>query len=156
MYIKSFTILEALISLILMGIIISLTYSVFNLVERQMYMFKNENGTVLQYNLFNTTLKQDIYRAADFEVSEKGVLLKPYNGVNVSYEILKPYVLRTQEQQIDTFEIKTLSHSFFQAERLTLISEKLQLGIALLGDTIPAVYYLNRDNANLVNSHFLK
>jgi len=56
MKIKAFTILEALISLMLISIIIGLVFALINFMNKQLTEISKENMDELEYNLFNTTI----------------------------------------------------------------------------------------------------
>ncbi|NMH85974.1 hypothetical protein [Flavivirga algicola] len=149
---KAFTILEALISLVLMGIIITLCYTVFNLIERQMTLFKNENMSVLQYNLFNTTIKNDIYNAEDFIYNDNRLLLKNYDGSNIDYQVSKRFILRHHNIKTDTFKFRVFNHKFLQSDNSKPLDKILQITIGVLGDSINTNYYLNKHMANTINN----
>ena len=148
MGLKGFTILEALISLMLMSIIISLTYSVFNLIERQMILFQNENTSILQYNLFNTTIKRDIANANNFYLDNHQLLLEYYDTSKINYSITGNYILRQNHVTIDTFKVKVLNHKFLLNDPL---NKTLQISIGLLNDSINMYYYLYKNIDTVIN-----
>ncbi|TGV01056.1 hypothetical protein [Flavivirga rizhaonensis] len=153
-YLKGFTILEALISLILMGIIITLSYTVFNLVEKQMTLFQNENTSVLQYNLFNIAIKNDIYNAENFIQNDNQLLLEYYNGASINYQVSKNFILRHHDIKTDTFKLNVLSHKFSQSDITKPLNKILHISIEVLGDSINTNYYLKKDTANTINSFY--
>lgn len=143
---KSFTILEALISLIVMGVIIALTYSFMMLIGKQLYLFEKENTQVLEYHLFNTTLLNDINRSIDFNFQDNKLELAYYDDSEILYTIQPSYILRQNKRTIiDTLKIKSVGYYN--------LKNSLQLKVILLGDTIQTHYFLKKDHARIINQN---
>lgn len=155
-YLKSFTILESLLSLILMGIIITLSYSVFNLVEKQMLQFKNENIDILQYNLFNATIKNDIYNSNSFENYSNELELAYYDNSTINYRITNNFILRQKNEKTDTFKLQIIDYKFLQTNNLKPLNKTLRILIEVLGDTIHTNYYLKTDAAHTINTTYFE
>ncbi|MDO5981432.1 hypothetical protein [Flavivirga spongiicola] len=135
-----------------MGIIITLSYTVFNLIEKQMTLFQNENTGILQYNLFNTTIKNDIYNANNFTQDNNQLLLEYYDGSSINYQVSKHFILRHHDIKTDTFKLRVLSHKFLQNGISKPLDKILQVSIEVLGDSINTNYYLKKNTANTINS----
>lgn len=143
---KSFTILEALISLIVMGIIIALTYSFMTLIGKQLYLFEKENTQVLEYHLFNTTLLNDINGSIDFNFQDNKLKLIYYDDSEIIYTIQPSYILRQNKRTItDTLNIKNVGYSN--------LKNSLQLKVILLGDTIQTNYFFKKNLAQTINQN---
>ena len=142
-HLNSFTILEALISLTLMGIIIALTYSIFNLIEKQMTLFQKENTSFLQYNLFNTAIKNDMAESNDFVCVNNLVSLKYYADKDINYSLYKDYILRRTAIKTDTFKLHTLKHKLL-SDDLKPLNKVLCIYFEMLGDSIKTNYYLKK------------
>ncbi len=157
-YLKGFTILEALISLIIMGIIITLSYSVYNLIERQMTLFQDENMSVLQYSLFNTAIKNDIYNAVDFKQTNNQLKLKYYSGSVTNYEIRKHLILRHHDIKTDTFKLKVINYEFSNLKQdVSRSSDQVfHISFEVLEDKIEANYYLRKNIAEAINNVYFK
>ncbi|GGD07670.1 prepilin-type N-terminal cleavage/methylation domain-containing protein [Hyunsoonleella pacifica] len=151
---KGFTILEALISLMLMSIIITVTYALFNLTERQLSGFKKENFEVLEYNLFNSTLLMDIETSTDFSCSDNELLLENYNTNTIYYSIHKQHILRQNQTKVDTFNIEVIDFGVLESNEKHNTNTTLQLALNILNDTINANYFLKKDNSELINTRF--
>lgn len=150
---KSFTVLEALISLMLMGIIIAISYALFNVLGKQMSLFEKENIDELQYNLFNTAIISDIEKANDFKLINEDLILKNYNDTIIKYSIKANYILRMHSVKTDTFKVNVLTHNFIERNATTL-DKILEIKMELLNDTITANYFLNKNNAEHINSMY--
>ncbi|WP_353780192.1 prepilin-type N-terminal cleavage/methylation domain-containing protein [Winogradskyella sp. 3972H.M.0a.05] len=152
--IKAFTILEVLISLVVMGIIIGLTYTLFNIMEKQLITYRNDNDVILQYNLLNTTLQRDIYYANYYEKEESTLVLFNYSEEKISYSFLNDKVLRAKQSIVDTFRVHVISHKFEIFNEKQNIS-KLDMKIKLLNEDVEINYFLKNDLAETINQKFV-
>jgi len=147
--IKAFTMLEALISLILTGIIIALSYSLFTLVNKQMALFETENTAIIDYNLFNSTLTNDINNANDFDYDNNELLLKNYFKPQIRYRFDEGIIIRTNENnKTDSFKLRPLNKNY---KDLTTNQSMLSMSFELLNDTIQVNYFMTKQNSNIIN-----
>ena len=149
---KGFTILEALISLMLIGIIITITYSISNLIGKQMSLFTEESNQVFEYNLFNTTIMSDIEKSNDFNIDNELLVLKNYNNTEIRYNINKHEVLRQNAEGIDTFKIQVIDYLFLNNDELNPFNGTFQVSLNVLNDTINANYFLNKNRSEIINN----
>ena len=154
MTIKAFTILEALISLVLMSIIIGLIFTLINFMDKQLMMMANENNQELEYNLFNTTIKRDIHTSNDFEFAQDVIVLKNYNESDIIYTVIEDGILRDTGITRDTFNLNAALTTYTKSDVESLSNNKVELDIALMNDVIHAVYFLKRDSAKTINKTF--
>ena len=149
---KGFTILEALISLMLISIIITITYSLSNLMGKQMSLFTEENNQVLEYNLFNTTIMSDIEKSNDFNVNNEVLVLKNYNNTEIRYSINKHEILRQKAVGVDTFKIKVIDYLFLNTDALNPLNKTFRIALNVLNDTINANYFLKKNRSEIINN----
>ncbi len=149
---KSFTILEALISLMLMSILITLIYSTINLIGKQLSLFQEENTEILEYNLFNSVFKNDLYNSSNFKVNYNQILFIKYDGSEVNYTIQKPDILRKNKVTIDTFKIKILDYKL--NTQLKSNDGQFELRLKLLNETINTNYFFKRGISETINSKY--
>lgn len=149
---KGFTILEALISLMLMSVIITITYSLFNLIGKQLSFFEKENIQVLEYNLFNSTLMRDIEKAHNFSFSDDELLLKYYDGSEINYTINNHFILRENLIKTDSFELRVIDYEFLNDNSKININTTFLMHLSVLNDTIKTNYFLNKNNADIINN----
>ena len=148
--IHAFTLLESLITLMLISIIIALTYSLITLVEKQLVLLEHENTEILDYNLLNSTLINDINSATNYRLENDNnlLILEYYDETSVGYDIKPNEILRQTASSDEAFKIKTLSHNISKAYKN---KTALELKFVLLKDTISTHYILKKDNAHLIN-----
>lgn len=152
-FLKSFTLLETLFNLLILSIIISLSYMMINMFNKQMLLFEKESTEILQYNIFNKTMKYDINAANNFSVKNNTLLLKQYNNSSVSYKFEKAYILRMRLETLDTFKLKVLDFNIFKNKQ-TNSTKRLELTLELLNEDIVAYYFLNQNNAEQINKKY--
>lgn len=152
-FLKSFTLLETLFNLLILSIIISLSYMMINMFNKQMLLFEKESTEILQYNIFNKTIKYDINAANNFSVKNNTLLLKQYNNSSISYKFEKAYILRMRLETLDTFKLKVLDYNIFKNKQ-TNSTKRLELTVELLNEDIVAYYFLNQNNAEQINKKY--
>lgn len=147
--IKAFTMLEALISLILTGIIIALSYSLFALVNKQMALFEKENMSIIEYNLFNSTLANDINNSNNFEYQDNELVLENYAKPQVTYRFETNYIIRALEgHKQDSFKLQVFNRDY---KSITPKYNQLNMSLLLLNDTIQVNYFLTKQNSSVIN-----
>ena len=150
---KGFTMLEALISLMLMSLIIVISYSLFNLIVKQLSLFNEEHNQVLEYNLFNSTLMSDIESAHNFDIINNQLTLRKYNETELNYTITANYILRKNTIKTDTFKVQVINYEFVEKRNASL-NKTLQIKLYALNDTIKTNYFLNKDNSEVINAKY--
>ncbi|MEW4923115.1 hypothetical protein [Algibacter sp. 2305UL17-15] len=151
---KSFTILEALISLMLMSIIIVITYSIFNLIGKQLSLINEEHTQVLEYNLFNSTMISDIEKSNDFDIMNNELILKKYDETEIKYVFKEDYILRHNAIKIDTFMVQVIGYAFLNNDSDKSLNKVLNLKLSVLNDTINTHYFLNKGNSEVINAKY--
>jgi prepilin-type N-terminal cleavage/methylation domain-containing protein len=147
--IHAFTLLESLITLILISIIIALSYALIDLIGRQLSLFEKENNEILEYNLFNSTFINDINNAQGFSVDENHVHLDYYNKAHIDYYIFDDAIVRRQDTYESSFKIHTINFSLVEEGRKA--KHNLEIKLKLLKDTITTSYFLKENNAEKIN-----
>jgi len=134
-----------------MGIIISLTYTIYSLMSKQLKTYEEESKTILYYNIFNSALKREIHNSQNIKTLDEGFLLIYYKGEDVSYEIVDSKLLRRKENKVDTFDVNIINYKIEQTEENSVI----QLNVKILNDTIKAFYQKQNHISNTINKRFL-
>ncbi|WP_040248016.1 type II secretion system protein [Psychroserpens mesophilus] len=147
--IHAFTLLESLITLMLISIIIALSYALIDLIGRQLSLFEKENTEILEYNLFNSTFMNDVNNANGFLVNENHIHLDFYSKAHIDYYILDDAILRRQDNFENSFKIHTINFSLVEEGRKA--KNNLEIKLKLLKDTITTSYYFKENNAKKIN-----
>lgn len=149
---NAFTILEVLISLILTGIIIALTYSLFLLIGKQLALFEKENSEILEYNIFNTTIKHDIEDSVDFKILDDKLHLIDYKESTIIYYVANQKILRTSQITIDTFDVHVNSFTYESSNESS--KNVFKVDLQLLNENVNANYYLQKDFSRKINNTY--
>jgi prepilin-type N-terminal cleavage/methylation domain-containing protein len=149
--IQAFTLLESLITLILISVIIALSYALINLISKQLSVFEKENTQILEYNLFNSTLINDINNAYNYSFESNHLLLNFYKDDTINYFILDKKILRRHNAQQDSFNISNVGYKIYDNTNKKQPKEYLEIRLKLLKDTITTNYQLEKSNAEIIN-----
>jgi len=135
----------------LISIIIALSYSLINLMGKQLSLFEKENTQILEYNLFNSTLINDTNNSTKFTFDNEHLKLEFYDNSSIGYRIKNNIILRDMANKTDTFKINVVSHSFKQKSENKYSKDFLHLQLVLLKDTINVNYRLKSNTAESIN-----
>jgi prepilin-type N-terminal cleavage/methylation domain-containing protein len=147
-----FTILEVLVTLIILGIIINLTYAIYTLVSQQMLRFEVQNTEMLHYNVFNTALRRELADASYVELNSNNLMLKFYNGQTTTYVLEEEQIFIEKEAKRIPVDVRLINHFL---EKDTLKNIHVQLELQVLKDTIMTHYYKKVSAADIINPIFL-
>ena len=108
--IKAFTISEMIVALLITTIVIGMSFSVLNLVQRQMSGIENNYEYNTRLNLLRQTLWIDFNTHELVRYDDKAATLTFYNELStVQYQIDESFVVK----QKDTFQIQWTGQRFF-------------------------------------------
>ncbi len=150
---RAFTILETLLSIMLISIIVSLSYLMLNLFNKQMILLEKENTAILEYNLFNNTIKCDINATNSYIIENETLILKQYNGLITTYRFNKENILRQKKKSIDTFNILTTDFKYVDIKN-SIGRKRMMLTLEVLNDKIVSYYLLNKSIAETINKTY--
>lgn len=150
---KAFTITEALLSMLILGIIISLSYLMFNVFNRQMRLFEKENTELLQYNLLNKAIKYDINVAHKFKIENNTIQLNKYDDSRVTYRFEKTLILRQKNESIDSFKLTVKNYKVMELNT-PLKTKRLDLELNVLNEIITNHYFLHENDADRINKKY--
>ncbi len=122
--IEAFTLSELLVVLIISSIVISLTFTILGLVQKQVKEIQSNFNDQQEIQLLERVLTNDMNTHKVLLTKEKGLIL--YNSIDtISYEFGSNYILRKK----DTFHLKTIEKKFLLEN--TAVTSKLIDGIHL-------------------------
>jgi type II secretory pathway component PulJ len=147
---KSFTLSEMLVVLVITAIVIGIGFSVLRLVQREVTTIEKNFEKRTQISLFNQRMVQDFDRFQDVISNEQSIILSSENDT-INYHFFNDYVLRNS----DTIKLKINAVEFYlqgtktssgACDAVKLSLEKEIPGYYLFLNTSPdAAYYLNQD-----------
>ncbi len=135
-----------------MGIIIGLIYSLFTLINGQMYLFTKENNEILEYNLFNSTLKRDIEQSVSYDFNSETLRLGYYNQDTIRYHFKSKHIIRENRIKKDTFKIDLISSVVKNIDLINSENQNIEIKLRVLKSTISANYILSRSISETINN----
>lgn len=104
-YIAAFSILEAVVSMVVSAIVIGLIFVIFTILSERMLDFKAQNQYVADLNRMTYSFNKDIFESEKMLYSENQITFSSYAGETVKYQLYPEYFLRSKNEFIDTFAI---------------------------------------------------
>lgn len=155
--IKAFTILEALISLLIMAIIIGLTYTIISFFSKQFIYHNNYNNIILDYQLFESTFKRDLYLTDKIEADGKILFLKNYDESVIEYKFLNTGISRRMNNTTSHFDLDYYGFSVSEAHQGSFLSDNvtIKMSVKVPGDTIHQLFYKYIDQSETINKKFV-
>jgi len=156
--IKAFTIIEVVVTMTIAAILMGLTYTSYQIVNKSYRSFNVKNNEMAALERLDELLKKDFNRSGIIEKDEKGIVIKSSRDT-VQYEFTRDFILRISAIT-DTFKIKNedLSTSFedqlINGQGLSEEENRLDgLNISLLLQNEKIFYHYHKvySSVNLIN-----
>lgn len=106
--IPAFTIMEAIVSMAVTAIILSVIFVVFSVTSERLADFKSQNEITADLNRMNYTLNKSIFDGNKMHLSDNQLIIDTYDGNQVKYTIYPKYFVRNGNKITDTFNINVL------------------------------------------------
>ena len=120
MKLKAFSIIEILISIIISAIVIGTSYSVFVFTQKGFFKFSNVKAEVRNYFELSTVMRRDIEKAKKvYQVNSSEIELE-MTDKTIQYEFYDAFILRSYDQQLDTFFVAVDQVVFNQGNDLLI------------------------------------
>lgn len=125
--IRAFTILELSVVMAISGIVFAISYSAYNIINRQYSEFKDASEKIMDVSTLNAVLTKDFFEAKEIRKNGKELLIKLMGGSEVIYRFESDALIRKVNDVNDTFEnsgnVKTSFFGKEQTENNGLIDE---------------------------------
>ncbi|NHN27978.1 prepilin-type N-terminal cleavage/methylation domain-containing protein [Flavobacterium jejuense] len=142
-YIKAFSIVEVMVSMVITAIIVGLIFGVFTIVSEQILAFKKENEQTADFNRLSYSLNKAVFDSEKMMVRENGVYFQTYDGDTVFYQKEETYFIRKAQNFTDTFKIQINEirmDSLFNSKK-SKVFQKLELQLVINKNIIPLRFY---------------
>lgn len=132
-YAPAFSIIEAVVSMVVSAIVIGLIFVVFTILSERMLDFKNQNQYVSDLNRLTYSLNKDIFESEKMIASDEGLVFYSYSGDRTTYVTNPEYLLRSREEFIDTFRIpvKQFRMDSLQNKTKTAVFQRLSINVSV-------------------------
>jgi prepilin-type N-terminal cleavage/methylation domain-containing protein len=156
--IKAFTIMEVVVTMTIAAILMGITYTSYQIVNKSYRSFNVKNNEIAALERLDELLKKDFNRAEFIEKVEKGIIIKSRRDT-VQYEFTPDFILRISAIT-DTFKIKNEGLSTSFEDRLVdgqgLSEEEnrldgLNISLLLQNEKIRYQYHKIYSSLNLIN-----
>lgn len=142
-YIKAFSIVEVMVSMVITAIIVGLIFGVFTIVSEQILEFKKENEQTADFNRLSYSINKAVFDSEKMISRENGVYFQTYDGDTISYQKVDGYFIRRAQTFTDTFklELQTIRlDSVYNAKR-SKVFQKIELELLIHKKSISLRFY---------------
>ncbi|MGJ8664833.1 MAG: PulJ/GspJ family protein [Patiriisocius sp.] len=140
MKVGAFTILEMVITLLLMSMIISMVYVIFDHMSKNTRDYMNLTQEDVGLQQFQSLLRKDVYDADKLtSTGPNKFSVIFYNGSNINYQHSGDYLFRIKDEQRDSILVKEIVLGFVkgQEEIEKSIISRISINATLFGKDIP-------------------
>ncbi len=159
----AFTLIELAIAMLISSIVISITYTVYTLVQRSYAEFQKKNQDLAYLIRIDQLLKKD-FRQADFIYIEGRHLKCTKRDIFIADYECNPHYLVRKSLGLDTFKVEIGNYTcFFEKKRIDPASflentplemrriDELILILTYHQDSIPYHYYKQYSSSDLIH-----
>lgn len=142
-YIKAFSIVEVMVSMVITAIIVGLIFGIFTIVSEQILSFKKENEQTSDFNRLSYSLNKAVFDSEKMIARTNGVYFQTYDGDTISYQKEEEYLIRKAQTFTDTFKLQLNEirvDSVFNASK-SKVFQKLELDLLINENTVPLRFY---------------
>lgn len=142
-YIKAFSIVEVMVSMVITAIIVGLIFGVFTIVSEQIMTFKKENEQTADFNRLSYSLSKAVFDSEKMIARENGVFFQTYDGDTIFYQKEEAYLIRKAPTFTDTFKIQLNEiriDSVFNSKK-SKVFQKLELQLIINENNVPLRFY---------------
>jgi type II secretory pathway pseudopilin PulG len=148
---KSFTVMEVIVTMVLSGIIIAAALSLY-LNYANLVRLKNNQMNCGKENLqFYQIFKHEFDKASLVKAIERQVTLIQPDKTTIQYDFDANFIIRSRESQTDTFFIKVNDFEFLRDE-ITTNCKTIKMELHNCGEVYPVLLSKQYSNDILMNS----
>ncbi|KGO81642.1 hypothetical protein Q763_08355 [Flavobacterium beibuense F44-8] len=106
--IPAFTIVEAVVSMAVTAIILTIVFIIFSVTSQRLDDFKKQNEGISDLNRMSYSLNKAVFESSSMQMpSGDRLVFSDYKENDVTYFIMKEYFVRAQGDFTDTFHLQT-------------------------------------------------
>ena len=147
--IKAYTILETVITLVLIGIIVSVVYVTYGFISQNMQNYVAMETENFKLNNFKTILEEDFFKSEKVTAfNDNKIRVQFYNETNVEYQYDGRYLIRASILSKDTIMAKEVQLGYVEnqkadIERVESLVSSMHVSVQLYGKSVPLYVYKN-------------
>jgi len=163
--VKAFTILEVTITMLIAAVVISITYTAYEIVSKSFISFKSKNEDMAMVANIDHLLKRDFDRADIILSANTGIELRQQDKPVIYYEFANAYIVR-KSGAIDTFKVTNRDVKMYFEHQARNSSEymntsdagnnridELSFMIIYKDEMIPCHFYKQYSSVNLMQTN---
>lgn len=149
---KGFTLIELIISMVLLSILFEAGMYVYVLVNNQMVAVSQKNSFYTEYHLFKQSFENDILNANKINAEQQfhTILFENETGVT-QYYFDSIYILRTKKDAKDTFQISSILDKVTFYDDNTLLVSEIVIRHTFNGKQFLSVFSKNYSSCEILN-----
>lgn len=101
--IKAFSVMEAVIGMVVTAVVIGIAYVLFSIVSERMENFRIQNLVIGDVNRFTYSVNKDIFESETLVQKENELIFKLISDSIITYSINENYIIRKNNTFVDTF-----------------------------------------------------
>lgn len=151
---KSYTITELLISMLIISIVVFISYAFFSSLTKQLNAFTETEEKLLEYAYFKNVLKREVFESKEIDLDKERIKLK-CNDREITYVIKNEVVYRMCNSNIDTFfvDVKRIEPALDNGPKNSTIVGGVLIDVALLGGSTK-LFLSKRYGADILTNNF--
>lgn len=115
---KAFTLLELSVVMVIAGLVFAISFSAYNIINRQYTEFKNTSEKILDISMITSILTKEFSEAGEIRKTGNELLLTKTDGNRIIYRFESDALIRKDNEVEDKFEnIVNEKISFLGAEQ---------------------------------------
>ena len=141
--IPAFTIIEAIVSMAITAIILSIIFVIFSITSQRLMDFKKQNEHINDLNRLSYSINKSIFESEKMQATDEEILFNTYSGDIIRYNISDEYFVRSQGEFTDTFHLVTKNiHLEVLDNRLkNIVYQRLRWNLDVDGKTMKLNFY---------------
>jgi type II secretory pathway pseudopilin PulG len=151
--ISAFTIIEAIVSMAITAIILSIIFVIFSITSQRLMDFKKQNEYINDLNRVSYSINKSIFESEMMQATDEEVVFRTYSGDMIQYVISEKYFIRSQGEFTDTFHLatKNVHIDILDNSSKNIAYQRLQWNLDLDGKTTVLNFYKKLYATELIN-----
>ena len=150
---KAYTMLEALLTLVIASLIIVFMYTAYLYLDKQLFTYQQESSYLLQRMVFEDVMRRDLYGCETVTPIENGVSLRFYDQHTVMYIKRNDSLFRQTEGQREYLELTVRSIQHTTTDHQNRKANRIEVQSVYKKEVIPLSFY--KYSPNIVNAEDL-
>ena len=105
-YVRAFTIVETVVSMVITAIILCIVFVIFSITSQRLQDFKKQNESIADINRLTYSINKGIFESEDMQLINNEIHFKSYDASNTTYKLTNNYLTKQTDEFIDTFHLK--------------------------------------------------